>query len=272
MFLFLQSLIGHAYALGLGDTLDEVGARVPNQSSFCFSESCILGILHGATNDILGSKIIFMLGVIFVTVAGVRLTTKSDEGELTNARRSILMVFVGVILAAAHQVLYDAAVAVEGGAGAHELCSLLLDIVASFEGLAGIIAIIAVAVTGIRVLASFGEEDAVAAMRKSVIAVLFGLFLLINKDIVFPAIGLGQCSVFGGATPVAVIAKIISILATLLGYLQVLAVLIVVILGFMMIITFGNEEYFSKLKGYLFRLLIGFIILSMVRYLLYIFL
>ncbi len=266
----LSLIVDHALAIGLGDTLTEVATGVP-KTPFCFGSSCLTDIADRAITDIVKSDIILILGVIFVTIAGLKLVTKSSEDELGNAKRSIGMVFAGVVLASLHSLLFSAA----GGGGtvpdATELCPAFLNVIGIFEGLAGILAVIAIAFTGIKVLASFGSEDAVASMRQAVGAVLFGLFILIEKPIVYGAIGLDKCEIVGGASSVAIVGKVLSIIATFMGYLQVVAILILVVLGLLMIVNFGNEEQFTKLKSYLFRLAIGFIIISMARYLIEIF-
>lgn len=271
--LTLLRLIGSAaiaWAQAPGAILDKVGSSAP-RPSFCFNQGCFSQVTNVLAADLL--DFVYPLGVIFMTIAAVKLLTKSDEGELANARRAVGTVFAGVVLAvlAREGILYSAATNVEGGRGAEILCTEFIGIMSVFEELAGFIAIIAISITGIRVLATFGGDDALSSMRQALGAILLGLFILVAKGVVFPAIGLNTsgCGVMdSGISPVGPIKVILGIFKTVLDYLQIAAILILVILGLLLIINLGNEEQFIKLKGYLFRLAIGFIILAMAGFIL----
>ena len=252
----------------LNAVLDHVGTNAPKPSGFCFDETC-LGDISTALVDQL-YPFLGILATIFIVMAGIRLMAKSSEDELQTARRSIGMVAAGVILGVLAQrgVLYDAVSQVEGGEGAAIVCEEFIGVISIFEGIAGILAIMMIVITGIRCLFSFGNEDTVANMRNVVFGVVLGMLVLLSKEVVFPAIGLGAdgCSLLETISSAGIVSDVVNIVSTFLGYLIVLAILILVIIGLMIILYLGNEEQVSKLKGYLLRLAIGFIVLAMTKF------
>ncbi len=270
MISLLFALFGSALPASAGlidDTLEAVGKNVPNSSDFCFGTGCFETISTTLVGQV--SPIALIIGTIMIMIAGIKLLTSSSEDGISGARTSILIVAVGIILTvlSANGVLLSGATQIQGGAGALQLCSELIGVVSIFEGVAGFFGIIALAATGIKVLASFGGEDAGPAMRNAMGAFLFGAFLLMGKVIVFPALGLStsSCTLAGGATPVSVVSRLLTILSTLLGYLQIGAILIIIVLAIMLIAYMGNEDQLSKLKSYLYRLAFGLIVISLAK-------
>lgn len=243
------------------------GTQVP-RPGVCFDETCLGDIATALVDQLY--PFLAILGVIFIVVAGIRLMTKSSEDELQTARRSIGMVTAGVVLGVLAQrgLLFEAARDVENGVGAQIVCTEFLGFVSVFEGITGILAIVMVVTTGIRCLASFGSEDTFANMRTVVFGVVLGMFVLLTKAVVFPAIGLSQsgCGLLDTVSSAGFVRHVIALLSTFLGYLIAGAILILVILGIMLILYMGNEEQYSKLKGYLFRVAIGFIVMAMTKF------
>lgn len=268
----LLSLIGifsvaHAQELLL-DTLELVGANSPYSSDICFGDGCFEMIATTVVAE--AAPIVLIIGTLFITAAGIKLLATDSEDELTNSRKSILIVAFGIILTvlANQGILLKAIQNVEEGEGAKEFCSELIGVMAVFEGIAGLIGIIAIAVTGISVLFSFGGEDAAGPMKNAIGAFLFGAFLLVSKGVIFPALGLSteECALSeGGITPAPIIMRLLVILGKLLTFLQIAAILILVVLGFLLIVNMGNEEQFTKLKSYLYRLAFGLIVLSLIN-------
>lgn len=267
---FLLDLLPSAEAIGgLTNVLQSVGGDAPKAASFCFGTGCFEGMAVKLVAEI--SPIALTIGAISITIAGIRLLTISSEDELSNARRTILTVFFGIVLTvlSAEGILFTAATELDNGEGAKLLCTEFIGIVSIIEGIAGFLAIIAIAIAGIKAILSFGGEDAWSSMRTVLGAVLFGVFLLTAKKAVFPAIGLstsfGECVLAKTISPVDAIAAVLTIVNNILFYLQAAAILILVILGILLIVNLGNEEQLNKLKSYIFRLAIGFIVISLSR-------
>lgn len=252
----------------LNAVLDHVGTNAPKPAGFCFDETCLSDISTALVNQLY--PFLGILATIFIVMAGIRLMSKSSEDELQNARRSIGMVAAGVILGvlARQGVLYDAVRLVQDGEGAEIVCEEFMGVISIFEGIAGILAIMMIVITGIRCLLSFGNEDTFANMRNVVFGVILGMFVLVSKEVVFPAIGLGAsgCTLLDTISSSGIVNHVIGLVSVFLGYLVVLAILILVIIGLMIILYLGNEEQVSKLKGYLLRLAIGFIVLAMTKF------
>lgn len=253
-------------AADLSGVLNQVGAHVP-QPGICLGLGCFDAMAVALVAQ--AFPLVRVLALIFVTIAGLRLVSKSSEDEVANARRSIMVIIAGVVLAVLTEqgILFDAVKNVENGEGAELLCDEFLGIIQMIELGGGFLAILAVVITGINVLVSFGAEDVAGPMRNAVFALLMGLFILVAKTVVFPAIGIATsgCSLLGTIDSSGLVNHVISLLSDLLGYLEIVAVLIIVILGIMLIINWGNEESFNRLKGYLIRAVIGFIILAMTK-------
>ncbi len=271
LFSLFSTLTSSVYADGYGvGILNTVGRNLPKPPTPCSGGNCLVEIVDVLRMNVF--QFTGVLGAIFIMVAAIRLLTKSSEDEIANARRSVMTVMIGVILAVLSNIgfLRRAIVEVDNDKAILALCGEFLGIISVIVGIAGLLAVIVIAITGIRSLITFGEGDAGGDMRHAVGGIVVGAFILGLKQFVFPAIGIDdtQCVLLGVVSPVGLVAKVLEIVFKVFQYLEVIAIFIIVVLGILMIVNLGNEEQLSKLKSYLFRLAIGFIVLAMVHLLL----
>ena len=145
--------------------------------------------------------------------------------------------------------------------------SEIIGVVSFFESIVGGIAVFFLVYSAISIVASFGQEDAMTKHKKQIFWSLAGLALvmlshsLINGFffVVDPATGAASVDVEIG---VIILARITNFAATFIG---VLAVVSIIVAGFMWVANFGNDEIASKAKKVILGAVIG-VVLSISAY------
>jgi len=154
--------------------------------------------------------------------------------------------------------------AAESGAFA---TSEILGIVRFFESLIGGIAIFFLVYSAVVIAASFGEEETITKHKKQIFGSLGGLALVVLSHslisgfffVVDPTTGEAMTNVSNG---VILLARATNFVATFVG---VLAVISIVVAGFMWVANFGNDEIASKAKKVILAAVIG-VVLSISAY------
>ena len=124
--------------------------------------------------------------------------------------------------------------------------------------LVGTLAVTIIIVSGILAVTSYGKEEGGTQFKRTVGAVIFGVFLIAVKQVILDTFGLvAEADPLGMPTIDPVIQKIVQIVSSLLAFTASLAAVVIVYAGILMILNFGNEEQYTKAKGVLVRACIG---------------
>lgn len=129
-----------------------------------------------------------------------------------------------------------------------------------------IVAIAMIVVTGVKAIAQSGSEDGLAQMRKAIIAIGSGIIILILRRSLNYALGLTPPDE-GVTDPNPVPQAIVFIdtgfrvLKFFLGFIGLIALLVVIYAGVRLVISLGNEDAMKDAKGLLTRALMGFFVI-----------
>lgn len=209
--------------------------------------------------------------------AGVRLINSQEEDKLSKARRTILLSLVGVmalyLVPRFISAIYTAGgpsgvFATPGGvtAGATVFVDELYGILRWTSVVLVPLGIGMIVISGFRVIASFGSEDAVPVMRRAIASVGTGLLLILldpeNNPVIKNTLGIPNFGLPGTPSTGPIIVRGLAIVQSLLSFLALIAVVIVAYAGILLILSLGSEEEKTKAKGLLTRSAIGLLVVS----------
>ncbi len=210
---------------------------------------------------------ITLVAILLIMIQGARMIV-GQEDEIANKAKTVISACVGGII-----LLYLIPPFVEAfytstpwtgnpTTGARIAVGEVAGIINWALFLTASIAIAVIIGTGLRAIVTSGSEDGVASLRKTIIGVASGLFLLILRFSVNAILGLNDPS--RGVSPAAPIPNAfravqiaISILEFILGFIGLLALVVVIYAGILMILNLGNAEQATTARALLFRALIG---------------
>lgn len=122
--------------------------------------------------------------------------------------------------------------------------------------LAIVVALLSIIITGLQALLTPYSEDGVGTMRKALISVLAGLFLI--------TVRVTLAAAFGEGKPAAeVIDVAFDFVAYILGFMTTIAVAVIVYAGVLLLTSVGKEDAAEKAKGIIFRSLLGLVVIGL---------
>lgn len=210
---------------------------------------------------------ITFVAILLIMIQGVRMIV-GQEDEIANKAKTVISACVGGII-----LLYLIPPFVEAfytstpwtgnpTTGARIAAGEVAGLINWALFLTASIAIAVIIGTGLRAIVTSGSEDGVASLRKTIIGVASGLFLLILRFSMNTILGLNDPS--RGVSPAAPIPNAfravqiaINILEFVLGFVGLIALVVVIYAGILMILNLGNAEQATKARALLFRALIG---------------
>lgn len=229
-----------------------------------------MGILIGILGFI-WSKLLLIIGPIalyIIVKASVSLIASQADDKLQKARREIIAALVAVILAMFAQRFVEAFYFPGGvsnpATGVSIINSEVMGIISWANTAVVVVAIILIVASAIKVVASFGKEDGPTELRRTVFGVISGVFMLIVSEAIRLALGLPADPLIP-ATPTTIsaaplVARGLQILSRFLGFLSLVAVAILIYAGISVIVSFGNEENYTKARSLMLRVVIGLVI------------
>jgi hypothetical protein len=268
-------LPAHASAQGVGSDIINVGSGL--MPSFGLG-----GTGAGLFNSIvifLSTRLMLLAGVaatFIIVKAGLSLINSQADDKLQKARRQIGTAVVAVMLGFLSERFVAATYGPPAGAPGTAIFNPSTS-VGILEGEAAgvisfalefivILSVIIIIYTGIKVVASFGTEDGPAQLRKSVFGIVTGLVLLTSATAIQLTLGLnpsGPELATGPVTAGPIINRGIFIVQTMLGFMALVAVIVVIYSGIRLIVNVGNEEEYTKTKQLIGRVLVGLFIILM---------
>lgn len=216
--------------------------------------------------------LITLIAVLLIIRSGLRLIYRAVDEQVERSKRVIggsiaalmLVHLAPVLVKAFYGKLGQEGEAWTGGVGvgvivlSDELYGLLL----WAQVLIATIAILMIVVSGLKAITSYGSEQGVTQLRRTVFGVIAGLLIIslqgaIKETLGLPALGAG----LGAPTAIPIITAVIALLNGLLLFSGLLAILVGVYAGIKMVISAGNDEQFNSAKSLLLRVGIGLVVI-----------
>ena len=202
------------------------------------------------------------IAVLIIARAALLFIIEQSEGELEKFKKAIISALVAIVLIG---IADPVSKALFSGANANIISDpvsssgliseQIYGIISYIEVPVAIIAMLMIIVSGIRCVLSYGTGEGVTHLRRTVISVLIGIFLMVIKGAVVE-------SFWETGEPGSVLSAINGAVSVIIGFTALLATLTLIYSGIMMIINVGKEDQFEKAKGLLIRVLIGLAVIA----------
>lgn len=217
----------------------------------------IINTIHAA-----GRSLVVVISVLMLVRAAAKMVGSVSEEKMEEGRRSIGTTIGGIILI---NLTYALVAAFWGGGdqsildGANSVSEQVVGLIRWAQVLVGVLAVAMIVVSAFKVMASFGKDDAGEELRRAIMGVIVGVFLIAFDTVIVDALGGGGPG--SSATPEPLIAIVMNAVRNLMMYLALLAVVMIIYAGIMMIVNVGSDEQYEKSKGLIVRVLIGLTII-----------
>jgi len=156
-----------------------------------------------------------------------------------------------------------------GGVSRDDIRDIILNLLLAVLLFMGLAAVVVIAIAGIYMVISVGDETAKDKTKKIITYAVIGLIIIAIAagivTIIIDATGGG--SIFGpvpdlgntGGSDIRVV--ILNILSTVLSFMGLAAVVVIVIAGILMVVSLGDETAKDKAKRIIFYAIIGLVII-----------
>lgn len=213
--------------------------------------------------------IVWIFAVLLLVRSGIKLIYGQSEERFEEAKRAVANGLMAVVLVYLTSSLVNAFIRVGGsydpGAGSAIFTIEMLGIVRWVQVLVAVLAVGMIIAAVVAAMFSMGSDDATSRIRRAVFGAAAGI-LILGIDVAFRAtFGLAYGAIPAGPSPFPIISRTLYIVGAILGFMALIAVIIVIYAGIMMILSLGNEEQFKNSRSLIVRALLGlFVILASV--------
>ena len=264
-----------AVPVNLTRVADAVGG--PGFAAGCNGADCFLQIVTAIYGWL---QPLFTVMAIFLLVRyGFALVNSQEEEKLQKAKQMIgasitalmLLYLPSQFVTAFYGSGANAGRAIMNPAGSAGIITTeIAGIISWFETLVAVLAVTIIIVSGILAVTSYGKEEAGTQFKRTVGAVVFGIFLIAIKRVILRTFGLQPGALPGAPNIAFALMKIVQVMSSLLGFAGILCAAVILYAGILMTLNFGNEEQFAKAKGIILRAAIGLLAvgasLSVIRF------
>jgi hypothetical protein len=194
--------------------------------------------------------------ITVVVVSGFLAAMSQSEEQISAARRTILGGLIAIIIVNVAEPIRQSLVP-EGVGTTVEFGDLTVEVLGVANWLTSAFAVIAVLmiiISGIRAVVSYGGDSGLTHIKRTLIACIAGFTLVFFRV----AIGL-SLSVTG--TPGNLTTAIVAGVNALLGFIGLIAVIVIVIAGIMMVANIGNDDQYQRARNLILRVAIGLIVI-----------
>lgn len=266
-FLLWASLLVPAAAMAQGaleQAVNSIGSALPSlePSGICTGNGAcgFVDIAHGIVVRV--RPVLTGIGVLVIVIFGYRMMIAQEDDAVTKSRTILTATITGLVMAYLIDpfiaAFYGQAGEVPQGAmveGAAVLARELNGIVNWALILVAGLAITMIALSAAKALAQGTSEEGVGNMRKTVFSVIFGIVLIVIRFVISD--GFVQST----GNPAPLLASLLRPVSFLMGFLALVAVIIVVYAGFLYVLSLGKEEQATKAKSLLLRAATGAVVI-----------
>jgi hypothetical protein len=238
------------------------------------------GVGAGLLNNALiffSGRLLILAGITttyIIVKAGLSLINSQADDKLAKAKRQIGTAIVAIVLGYLSERFVAATYGPPSGTPGSALFNPETSVTILETEAAGVISmvlelvvilsILMIIATGIKVVASFGKEDGPAEIRRSIFGVITGLVLLTSSTAIQLSLGLDPSGVEFPSGPVTagpLINRAIALIQIVLGFMALVAVVVIIYMGVRLIVGLGNEEDLTNLKKIIGRVLLGLFVI-----------
>jgi hypothetical protein len=267
-------LAAHAQGIASGAAQGAAGTLQAFFGGGCSGADCAITLVEYAVDRF--QLLVIATGVFAVVRNGFTMIYSSNEDEQGRARKAIATTLASVMLAYLSPRFIVAfftaggeqgTLATPGGvaAGAAVVSAEVMGVLQWALTFFAVVTIVVVIVTGIRALTSPGDGG--DRMKAMAVSIATACILLITAEAIKATFGITDFAPPGNPTVVPLIGRGVEIVQGILGLILIVALAVVVYAAFLMILSAGNQDMFSKGKSLIIRAGIGLVVI-LISYLL----
>lgn len=211
--------------------------------------------------------IVAAFALLLLVRSGLKLIYGQSEERFEEAKRAIANGLMAVVLVFLTSRLVSAFIRAGGSwnpeGGSAIFTEEMLGIVRWVEVLVVVLAIAMIIAAVFAAMFSVGSDDGPSRIRRAVFGAAAGIVIILLDAAFRFTFGLDYFVVPGTPSPYPLITSALNIISYVLGFMALIAVIIVIYAGIRMILSLGDEETFKNMRSLIFRTLIGlFVILT----------
>tara|TARA_Y100000310_G_scaffold345583_1_gene466915 strand:+ start:4191 stop:5039 length:849 start_codon:yes stop_codon:yes gene_type:complete len=217
-------------------------------------------VLRGIANALKLNLLIKAIAVVVIARAALLLIVEQSEGELANFKKQIISAIVAIVLIFIANPISNALfgggndLLSNPGSAAGGIKTEFMEIIDLIEEPIAVVAVIMIIVSGIRAIINWGSSDGITQVRRTIISILIGIFLIVAKGDFVNAF-------LNTHTPDPIIDRVNHYVIIALGFVTIVAVAVMIFAGFLMIVNVGKDEQYQRAKGIIIRVAIGLIVI-----------
>ncbi|PIR50835.1 hypothetical protein COU78_04380 [Candidatus Peregrinibacteria bacterium CG10_big_fil_rev_8_21_14_0_10_49_24] len=261
-----------------GDSMGTVGSGL--SSTVCAGGVCgddigtvVFAIMSGLR------LLVNVVGLLILVITGFILVTSQDENQVSVAKKATLAAIGALILINLAEPIRDSFIATgtgNGAMGAGILSVEIMGIINFVEEPMLIIAILMIIISGIRAIITFGTDQGVTNIRRTVFSILAGIVLVLAKVAIANSTGstaedVNSLTAGAGNDASGIVNVIIDVTRIIVAFMALAAVTVIVIAGIILVVNKGDQETANKAKGLIIRVLLGLAVILISYGLAYVF-
>lgn len=211
------------------------------------------------------SFLLFVNGaaVLSMVIAGILAVVAQDENRIQSARKVVVMALVAIVLINISVAVVNAYIigfnfdeGADAVAAGNILSLEIFGFINFIETPVIVIAILTIIIYGLKALIDYSGERGIGQFKQAIIAILFGIFIIVTKYILATAVTTGN--------PIGIIDPTVRLLFTIVSFVALAAVVVIVIAGIYMVANIGNDERFQRAKGMIALVVLGIFVMLIV--------
>jgi len=202
--------------------------------------------------------IVNSIAILVVVIAGLIAVFSQSEDQITAAKRAIIGSVAAIMLVNLAGPIQTAftpgGMSGTGSVSFGDLGPEIIGIADWLTSAAAVVAVLMLIISGIRTVASYGSDQGLSHLKQTIFATVGG----------FTVIGIRLAikeSLVDTGTPGDLTSTIVAAVNVLLGFVGLLAVIVIVIAGIMMVVNIGNDDQYARARSLIIRVAIGLIVI-----------
>ena len=261
------------YLLGLPFLTEQVLAQHIGVGGATYVAGQLENVAQGGFGDIVArvatEAMWFMnfAAILSIVIAGMLAIIAQDENRIATARKVLVMASIGIVrvnvafsIMTGYTIAFNFDEFADPITGAGFIEAELLGFINFIEVPVAIIAIITIISYGIKAMVDYGGEQGAQSFKKAVLSVLTGILMITIKFIVAGAITTGD--------PTGIWDPAVRVLFYIVGYVALIAVVVIAIAGIYLIVNLADESRAEKAKKIIISVLFGLIFMLVIAALL----
>ena len=253
----------------MDSVINTVGGKLTNTAPGEGGDNDIGSIVLSAMKAI--RKLVNAVAVLIVVITGFLLVTSQDEGQMGKARNTLIAAITAMVLINVAEPLASglkkgfvgsSGSGADASSGANIITDEILGLIDFVEEPLLAVAVLMIIVSGSRAVMTFGSDQGMAQIRRTLISILSGIVIVGTKFALAEAMAGkvketnpnnirsdGIVDVFVGVAKIAV------------SFMALAAVTVIVIAGIIMVLNKGDQETATKARGLIIRVIIGLLVI-----------